>query len=125
MRLPTEGDNFHADENCPMGSIRISHTALTQYVENKKDFPLTFYFNGKWPCLSFASEGNIVYGDIPINPTLIQKHIYNNGSRYWKRWYQKQTPTTKKSVEWIIPIILVFSIVGMLSSYCIGKNKNR
>ena len=143
--LPPEAENFHANKTCPKGTIKIGYETLLPYVDNKKDLPIEFYFNGQWPSLSFSVDDNFIYGDIPINPTLIQKHMYEKGSRYWKRW--TETPSKNRSSKnrssenrssenrssenrssenelvWVVPIISLLAIAAIIAVYYRAKYK--
>lgn len=109
--------DFHATQDCPSGQILLSAKTLKPYVIKNKDTPVTFYFNGEIPCVSYQI-GDAVKGDIPINPTEIQKHVFYKGRRYWRYWLPAKKPERKP----LSPVILLFgAILIAIAFFFIGR----
>lgn len=97
---PPESDAFHANSSCPRGTVLLSPEVLQRYVDAGEDMPLTIYFNGEWPSVSFVvGMDAIAHGDVPVNPTLIQKHMYLAGNRYWSRWVGDGSRSTSNNIS--------------------------
>ena len=87
------------------------------------DIPIDVYFNGQWPSVSFRVGDT--YGDVPINPSLMQRDIYYSGKRYWGRWVPQGREPCKGLPVWAAIVLALMVVIAGVAAYVIGRSKRK
>lgn len=131
MRLPSQ----HAMECRPdsiSANVLLPLPVIQQAVEAKTDLPLVVIFDAEGPYVGISTP-NYLSG-VPLPQADLQKDIYFNGARYWRKWAEQEEKkstsaaetekkTKTKKIVWIASIVGFVAVVVVVLVVVLKKKR--
>lgn len=131
MRLPPQ----YAMECRPDSistKVLLPLPVMQQAVEAKTDLPLVVIFDAEGPYVGISTS-NYLSG-VPLPQADLQKDIYFNGERYWRKWAEQEEKkstsaadtdkkTKTKKIVWIASIVGFVAVVVVVLVVVLKKKR--